>query len=257
MYRISQMAALFSVSIKTLYLYEKNNLLLPAWVDPKTGYRWYDDRSVLLMSLIIALKRSGIALREIGASLSGKLTMQDLVDMLYARKEAIEFSIRRLSEWVVPDDSHTVEWGQFESRCCLARMLVASDVSEIFTVHNALFAQAVERGIPLDTNHSSFCCFHGGKLQMTDISVTVYLSIKADKAPEDAVIVPEQTVIRVGHKGPYHTLNKAYDILWAYAGEHDLAVIGDPIEVYFNCFEPGNPQTFITNILLPVENNRK
>jgi DNA-binding transcriptional MerR regulator len=257
LYKVSQIAALFGITIKTLYVYEKHNLLLPARVDPHTGYRWYDNGSILRMSLILQLKDSGMTLKEIGAHLSGKLTVEKQLGELYARREAIERSIALLSGWAVPEGVHRVEWGRFEARCCLSRTLVAKDAEEIFAVHDLLLTEALRRGIIMDRRYCSFCRFHGAELRMTDIPVTVYLNIQGDKAPEDAVLVPEEAVVLTRHKGAYENIGAAYGALWEYVSGYGLTVTGDPIESYIESYGSGDPSGFITEVLLPVEDRRK
>lgn len=255
MYKISQIASFFGITVKTLYVYEKHGILLPAWIDPATGYRWYDNNSILRLSLIIQLKASGMTLKEIAAHLSGNLTIQEQLFQLYNRKEAIERSIALLSGWAVPEGVYKVEMVNFEARYCISRTMTARDTSEIFTAHDTLLAEAVQRGITIDIRYCSFCRFHGSELRMTDIPVTVYLNVLREKAPEDTVLVSEETVIRTRHRGSYENIAAAYDALWAYVSSHNLLVTGDPIEVYIESYESGDEKDFITEVLLPVEKN--
>lgn len=196
-----------------------------------------------------------MTLKEIGAHLSGNFTIQKQLCQLYARKEAIERSIALLSGWAVPEGVYTVERGRFEARCCISRTLTARDVSEIFTAHDALLTEAVQRGITIDTRYCSFCRFHGSELRMTDIPVTVYLNVQRENSPEDAVQVPEETVIRTRHRGSYENIAAAYDTLWAYVSSHNLLVTGDPIGIYIESYGSGDEKDFITEVLLPVEEN--
>lgn len=253
MYKISQIAAFFGITVKTLYVYETHDLLIPAWVDPCTGYRWYDNDSILRLSLIMQLKDSGMTLKEIAAHLSGSLTIQKQLYQLYARRDAIERSIALLSGWAVPEGVYTIARGRFDARCCIYRTLTARDASEIFAAHDALLTEAVQRGITIDIRYCSFCRFHGSELRMTDIPVTVYLNVLREKAPESAVLLPEETVILTRHKGPYEKIGAAYDALWAYVSGHNLLVTGDPIEVYIESYGSGDENGYITEVLLPVE----
>ena len=257
MYKISQIAAFFGITVKTLYVYEKHNILAPAWVDPSTGYRWYDNNSVLRLSLIMQLKDSGMTLKEIGAHLSGDLTIQKQLCQLYARKEAIERSIALLTGWVVPEGVYKVERGRFEARCCISRTLTARDTAEIFVAHDALLTEAVQRGITIDTRYCSFCSFHGSELRITDIPVTVYLNVQRENSPENAVLVPEETVILTQHRGSYENIGAAYDVLWEYVSSHNLLVTGDSIEIYIESYGSGNENDFITEVMLPVADRQK
>lgn len=257
MYKISQISALFGITVKTLYVYEKHNLLLPAWVDPHTGYRWYDNNSILRLSLILQLKDTGMTLKEIRTHLSGGLTIQRQLENLYVIRNNIDRSIALLSGWAVPEGVHKVEWGRFEARCCLSRTLIARDVEEIFSVHDQLLDKAIQCGIILDRRYCSFCRFHGVELRMTDIPVTVYLNVERDTAPEDAVLLQEETVVLTRHKGAYENIVAAYDALWDYISKHELTATGDPIESYIESYGSGDPSDFITEVMVPVEDKRK
>lgn len=65
MLKIGEFARLAQVSLKTLRHYEKIGLLLPAYLDPENGYRWYAMDQLSNMMRILALKDCGFALDEI------------------------------------------------------------------------------------------------------------------------------------------------------------------------------------------------
>lgn len=44
MYKIGDFSRLLKTTIKTLRYYEKEKLLIPAFIDPNTGYRYYETK---------------------------------------------------------------------------------------------------------------------------------------------------------------------------------------------------------------------
>ena len=46
---IKEFAELTGVSVRTLHYYDEIGLLTPAFVDSVTGYRYYDENSILLI----------------------------------------------------------------------------------------------------------------------------------------------------------------------------------------------------------------
>jgi DNA-binding transcriptional MerR regulator len=66
---IGQFAALTSLSPKALRIYHEQGLLVPASVDPDSGYRYYVASQIGAASRIGLLRRAGIRLAEIAAFL--------------------------------------------------------------------------------------------------------------------------------------------------------------------------------------------
>ena len=62
---IGKMAEINQTTIATLRLYDKIGLLHPRYVDPETGYRYYDIRQNSRLDMIAYMKELGISLSEI------------------------------------------------------------------------------------------------------------------------------------------------------------------------------------------------
>jgi DNA-binding transcriptional MerR regulator len=65
MFSIGDFARLGNVSVRTLRYYEEVGVLLPAAVDPTTGYRSYSAYQLSRLHRIVALKDLGLSLREL------------------------------------------------------------------------------------------------------------------------------------------------------------------------------------------------
>ena len=65
MIKIGEFAKVFDVTIKTVRHYEKVGLLIPAYTDIYSGYRYYNDDNVKRMNEILSLKDLGFTLEEI------------------------------------------------------------------------------------------------------------------------------------------------------------------------------------------------
>ena len=62
---IGEFARLSRLSPKALRLYDELGLLLPARVDPDTGYRWYAATQLDQARLVASLRRIGVPLAQI------------------------------------------------------------------------------------------------------------------------------------------------------------------------------------------------
>lgn len=64
MYKISEFAKLTGLSKETLRYYAEVKLLEPAYIDPKNNYRYYDDGSIFLATLLTKLRKLGFTIQE-------------------------------------------------------------------------------------------------------------------------------------------------------------------------------------------------
>ena len=67
---IKEFAELTGVSVRTLHYYDEIGLLMPAFVDKTTGYRFYDKNSLLRMQEILFYRELDFSLKSIREILS-------------------------------------------------------------------------------------------------------------------------------------------------------------------------------------------
>ena len=69
MFSIGEFSKITGLTIKTLRFYHDRGVLLPAWVDEQTGYRYYDARQIDKARIITQLRSLEFALEQIGEML--------------------------------------------------------------------------------------------------------------------------------------------------------------------------------------------
>lgn len=89
MFRIGEFARVGSVSVSSLRHYHERGLLVPAAVDPDTGYRWYSAAQLTRLSRIVALKELGFTLDQVEKVIA-QVTVSELRGMLMLRRAQIE-----------------------------------------------------------------------------------------------------------------------------------------------------------------------
>ena len=62
---IGRMARINHVTVATLRLYDRMGLLKPAFIDPISGYRYYDIQQNARLDMIAYMKELGMSLKEI------------------------------------------------------------------------------------------------------------------------------------------------------------------------------------------------
>ncbi|MEU9163082.1 MerR family transcriptional regulator [Streptomyces sp. NPDC048424] len=68
---IGEMARDSGLSVSTLRFYDGAGVLVPAWVDPVSGYRWYGPEQLEEAGLLARLRRAGMPLADIRLVLAG------------------------------------------------------------------------------------------------------------------------------------------------------------------------------------------
>ena len=93
--RIREFAAFTGVSVRTLHYYDEIGLLEPAFVDRATGYRYYDEISVLRMQEILFYRELDFSLKTLKKLLSSPdynrtAALEEQKKLLVLKKERLE-----------------------------------------------------------------------------------------------------------------------------------------------------------------------
>ena len=92
---IKEFADFTGVSVRTLHYYDEIGLLMPAFVDRYTGYRFYDEDSLLRMQEILFYRELDFSLKSIGEILSSPnydktKALKEQKHLLSLKKERLE-----------------------------------------------------------------------------------------------------------------------------------------------------------------------
>ena len=92
---IGQMAEINHISQQALRHYDREGLLRPALVDPRTGYRYYHIKQSARLDMIQHMKSLGMSLRDIREHLDSRDPMR-VVDLLLQKDALIDRQIAEL-----------------------------------------------------------------------------------------------------------------------------------------------------------------
>ena len=93
--QIKEFAEFTGVSVRTLHYYDEIGLLTPAFVDKFTGYRFYDEKSLIRMQEILFYRELDFSLKSIGEILSSpnydkNKALKEQKHLLTLKKERLE-----------------------------------------------------------------------------------------------------------------------------------------------------------------------
>ena len=90
MYSIGDLSQLAGVTPRMLRHYHDLGILIPAHVDPSTGYRRYDESQLADLLQLLALKGLGFALTDVKRVTDGGISPRELRGMLLLRRTELE-----------------------------------------------------------------------------------------------------------------------------------------------------------------------
>lgn len=149
--RIGEFANFFDVSQKALRIYEKMELLQPAYIDDETGYRYYTADQIKQLNAVIELKALGFTLKEIKSIIKVGMDSMDFLKMLKKKHtawkeqkmlaehkmEAIEAIEDRFDNMEKEDNMKDMT--EEERAWLLARMVCVEDVKVQHVISEAIW----------------------------------------------------------------------------------------------------------------------
>lgn len=93
--QVKEFAEFTGVSVRTLHYYDEIKLLVPAYIDKTTGYRYYDESSLLRMQEILFYRELDFSLKSIRNILSSpyynkRKALKEQKSLLILKKERLE-----------------------------------------------------------------------------------------------------------------------------------------------------------------------
>ena len=101
--QIKEFAELTGVSVRTLHYYDEIGLLTPVFVDRSTGYRYYDEGSLLRMQQILFYRELEFSLKSIAEILASphydkNMALKQQKHLLILKKERLDRLISAVDE---------------------------------------------------------------------------------------------------------------------------------------------------------------
>ena len=153
---ISEFAKLRDININSLRYYEQIGVLKPAYIDEKTGYRYYSSEQLVLLNKIILCIQLGISLKEMATYIDengdlqsqklleqGKVVAQNRIREMENNLKYIEKSLKNIEENKKFAGREGLYYREFEERKVITTDVfegnldvkrVASEVSKLYKI---------------------------------------------------------------------------------------------------------------------------
>jgi DNA-binding transcriptional MerR regulator/effector-binding domain-containing protein len=271
MYRIGEFSKITGMPVKTLRFYHEKGILVPAIVDPGSGYRLYGPAEVEKARVIKELRRLEFSIEEVAEILSGHDDESDVLEYLERHKEKIRERLRR-EEDIVSTLSRIIE-GEKEARKAMedARFEVTEkDLPPVLVAGMRMRCRYAEMGkgfgqlakkIGRWIAGKSLCLYYDAEYKEGDADLEPCFPVRSGVRAVEGITVrelPGGRFVSLVHRGPYEELGRSYDKALRYAKSRGYEVSLPTREVYLKgpgMIFRGNPKRYLTEILLPMGGN--
>ncbi len=281
--KIGEFALLAGVSVKTLRFYADEGLLLPAAVDPKTGYRFYEKNQLADTVRVLNLREAGVSLGDIRAlNQEAGLADERIVGVLQSQRASLVKERARIEGRLRIVDG-LIASIKGDSAAAISKLRVISiDPEFVYSLRNtvdvksesvtAMFERAERRVAAADAraNRPPFMILHDtGSTAAMDVEVCIPVIDSAiDRLPTQLVSGAE-IACSATYSGGYHQTPGLRDHMETYLLDSGLSPTGPMREVYqrFGADQDGytlprrvlatSTAGFVTQLQLPITAAKK
>jgi DNA-binding transcriptional MerR regulator len=259
---IGRFARACRLTIKALRYYDDEDLLRPASVDPRTGYRYYTREQVRDAILIGMLRELGVGVAAIRRILTESPEQRTAtlrnesrrIERELARRQAALRSIERFAATgaLLPYDVsiRSLEAVVVAQRVAIttAEHLIADTTTLIYALFDELRAAGREILAPV-------LCMNDDS--GSDEHIVVHACVHVHDPPPvlasaHVATLPGGEFACVTHVGAYEELGLAYHALYAWSQEHGHEARGLIREIYRNDPADTAAQDLATDVLMPL-----
>ncbi len=272
---IGRFSRVTGLSVKALRHYGEVELLVPAYVDDASGYRFYTREQVAEGVVIRRLRVLELPLEEIRAVLIADpggqrerlIAHRARIEQRMAAATKVLDELSRLidgKEHLVPEPTdvlYELKIKAYDDQRILGirERARAEDLTHVIpAAYKALFAYLDELGVePVEPWTITLCPFADAE-GFVDVENTVIVaSAQPGRGRIHSRILKACTAVCLTHKGPYEELSRSYDVLSRWIAEQDLETAGPPREIYWtNPEQTPDPADYVTEVAWPVVPDR-
>ena len=270
MFTIGDFAHLGRVSVRMLRHYDAVGLLLPAHVDPSSGYRFYTAAQLQRLNRLVALKDLGLTLDQVRVVLDEKLSVEQLHGMLSLRRAELrqqiladESRLRRVEarlraierEGAMPTDEIVVKPVPAVRVARLTATAASYGPEDIGPVIQPLYPQLMERldraGVPITGYGIATYEPAEGDAVVVHAGVTVAVEPSAGYDFEVVDLPPLESAATVVHRGLMDDIDATYQAVAGWIEAQGYKQNGFAREVYLN-YGHGDPADWVTELQLEI-----
>jgi len=231
LFRIVEAAHACGVSRSTLMRMEEKGLLKPAYIDPDSGRRYYDNFNIAHILQVEQFKDMGLSNEEIinyySSGGNASVLLASLEERLYRLQQNVqEMRLRALDQPAIRVETITVP----AVTCCI-KHCVGSSVRDKYVAMFDFYTECVRNGYELSSDPIFTMYEHDvyidGSVSSEPYPFSVCVPVRKDSA-RDSVSLPACRAVSVLYYGDYDKVNEAWRALGKEIKDRNLKVVGKP-----------------------------
>lgn len=245
-FSIGEMAKLHNISIETLRHYDRQNLLKPDYINPKTGYRYYSMKSFFKMDIIKKCKAIGFSLEEIKETMKNYDSIESILGILENQKEIVNKKLEVLNN--IKQNIQNIQNEINESlgiginkifiKHQQERQMIKYDYCGRYTKEFELkLRESLLEVEEVEDNYNHKIVFSASYKDLIENNKLTYLKtmISLDKIvnlDKKAITLPSGNYLTMYFEDDFYNTKKYYEEIIKYIKENNIEVIGDFHEIY-------------------------
>ena len=265
MFSIGEFSKITGLTVKTLRFYHDEDLLIPSFIDPQTGYRYYAPAQIESARAITYLRSLEFPLADIKSILSNTAD-EDILAVLEEQKAALDRRIRSFRSAVRSLDQFISEERQAQAMSQstfdvqekpLAPMLIAGiRLKGRYGECGQAFAK-LGRTLGRHICGKPFLLHYDSEYREEDADFEACMPVRRQLNIDGISIrqLPGGPCLSLLHRGPYDQLGHSYAKILSHIKTKGFDVISPTHEVYLKgpgTIFKGNPKNYLTEIQIPV-----
>ena len=268
MFSIGEFSKITGLTVKSLRFYHEQGVLVPAYVDSGSGYRYYSEPQVEVARIIVTLRNLEFSVVDIREILSGYDDDGDILEKLQSQRDTIQARMRKdrqiagtLDQIITHETeaSKTMDQQAFlieEKK--IAPILVASvrmkgkysDCGGGFAKIGRKFGRFIS-GKPMTLHHDA-------EYRENDATFEAAMPVKRGESTDEIVVkeLPGGSFVSLMHLGTYDQLGRSYEKLLKHIKEKNIAYSMPTREIYHKgpgMIFKGNPKKYLTEIQIMID----
>lgn len=267
-YSIGEISKLCCIPISKLRYYDETGVIRPCFVDEESGYRYYDNETLLLISILKYYQNCGFKLKEI-VSLFQRMDLAHLEPMFNAHIDALEkqitsLRIRRdsilawrdliyeeMAAMALPECPVTHRW-YMPTVMYVSKPYVWEDMPYETLIANIELCNHITNDNDCTIGALSLYFPHGNRRSFADAKIYIR------PHPLATPITAQETIPGFGalacyHRGPFETGEETYEKIHRYAQAQDIALRGDSFErSVIDWWSTKREEEFLVEVILPT-----
>ena len=266
-YRIGEFSKLAKITVKTLRYYDEMDILRPCYVDPETGYRYYQTEQLIHAQKITEFRQLGLSIDEIQRIQTGGELQKILIERkasLQMKLEEIQRTSSRINSLLKQlKESQTMKYQAvlkiLPSAIVYSKRGIVADFSKIseFVLQTGEECLAANPGLKCPEPGYCYISYLDGEYRDHDIQIEYVEAVNQMGKNTETINfkkIEETQAICIIHQGEWEKLGEAYAFALKWIEENGYEMSELPRECYIDGpWNKESPSEYITELQFPVK----